>query len=326
MVDTARVKVPFGIAQIGKAFRNEITPRNFIFRSREFEQVWGGRTGGGVNGCREGCSTGGGGGGAVSPGVSGSSGWVRVRRGGEGAARPETGAPRAWRRWRSSTLSGRRRGPRPTRSGSRGRWTGSSPSGSGSAPAAHHLVRAHPASRCYPVPIPVFSPRGSEQTRAALVRRACQGEARALRAGLHRHRLRVPVRQAGQRRAHAQHPTTARLAPSMRALPTSTASLHPHRRPPWTSQELQGCAARGNYDLTQHEAASGKSMECAIGLRHRHGARTGPGLGHGVRGALRPVHAAHKHVAAAAAAGTLTTSSRKSTSRTSSSPRLASTG
>jgi glycyl-tRNA synthetase len=37
--DTSRVKVPFGIAQIGKAFRNEITPRNFIFRSREFEQM-----------------------------------------------------------------------------------------------------------------------------------------------------------------------------------------------------------------------------------------------------------------------------------------------
>jgi len=36
---TARTKVPFGIAQIGKAFRNEITPRNFIFRSREFEQM-----------------------------------------------------------------------------------------------------------------------------------------------------------------------------------------------------------------------------------------------------------------------------------------------
>ena len=35
----ARMKVPFGIAQIGKAFRNEITPRNFIFRSREFEQM-----------------------------------------------------------------------------------------------------------------------------------------------------------------------------------------------------------------------------------------------------------------------------------------------
>ena len=35
----SRVKVPFGIAQIGKAFRNEITPRNFIFRSREFEQM-----------------------------------------------------------------------------------------------------------------------------------------------------------------------------------------------------------------------------------------------------------------------------------------------
>jgi glycyl-tRNA synthetase len=33
------MKVPFGIAQIGKAFRNEITPRNFIFRSREFEQM-----------------------------------------------------------------------------------------------------------------------------------------------------------------------------------------------------------------------------------------------------------------------------------------------
>lgn len=33
------MKVPFGIAQIGKAFRNEITPRNYIFRSREFEQM-----------------------------------------------------------------------------------------------------------------------------------------------------------------------------------------------------------------------------------------------------------------------------------------------
>ncbi|MBA3957636.1 MAG: glycine--tRNA ligase [Parachlamydiaceae bacterium] len=39
VVDTSRVKVPFGIAQIGKAFRNEVTPRNFIFRSREFEQM-----------------------------------------------------------------------------------------------------------------------------------------------------------------------------------------------------------------------------------------------------------------------------------------------
>ncbi len=39
VVDTMRVKVPFGIAQIGKSFRNEITPRNFIFRSREFEQM-----------------------------------------------------------------------------------------------------------------------------------------------------------------------------------------------------------------------------------------------------------------------------------------------
>merc|ERR1712194_487003 len=36
---TSRSKIPFGIAQIGKAFRNEITPRNFIFRSREFEQM-----------------------------------------------------------------------------------------------------------------------------------------------------------------------------------------------------------------------------------------------------------------------------------------------
>merc|ERR1719171_1160310 len=35
----SRCKVPFGIAQIGKAFRNEITPRNFLFRSREFEQM-----------------------------------------------------------------------------------------------------------------------------------------------------------------------------------------------------------------------------------------------------------------------------------------------
>ncbi|PIR21499.1 MAG: glycine--tRNA ligase [Deltaproteobacteria bacterium CG11_big_fil_rev_8_21_14_0_20_47_16] len=36
---TSRQKLPFGIAQVGKAFRNEITPRNFIFRSREFEQM-----------------------------------------------------------------------------------------------------------------------------------------------------------------------------------------------------------------------------------------------------------------------------------------------
>ena len=35
----SRQKVPFGIAQIGKAFRNEITPGNFIFRTREFEQM-----------------------------------------------------------------------------------------------------------------------------------------------------------------------------------------------------------------------------------------------------------------------------------------------
>ena len=37
--DSSRVKVPFGIAQVGKSFRNEITPRNFTFRSREFEQM-----------------------------------------------------------------------------------------------------------------------------------------------------------------------------------------------------------------------------------------------------------------------------------------------
>lgn len=39
VLDSSRVKVPFGIAQVGKAFRNEVTPRNFIFRSREFEQM-----------------------------------------------------------------------------------------------------------------------------------------------------------------------------------------------------------------------------------------------------------------------------------------------
>jgi len=39
VLDTTRVKVPFGIAQVGKAFRNEVTPRNFVFRSREFEQM-----------------------------------------------------------------------------------------------------------------------------------------------------------------------------------------------------------------------------------------------------------------------------------------------
>ena len=37
--ETARQKVPFGIGQMGKAFRNEVTPRNFTFRSREFEQM-----------------------------------------------------------------------------------------------------------------------------------------------------------------------------------------------------------------------------------------------------------------------------------------------
>ena len=39
MKDTMRLKIPFGIAQIGKAFRNEITPRYFIFKTREFEQM-----------------------------------------------------------------------------------------------------------------------------------------------------------------------------------------------------------------------------------------------------------------------------------------------
>lgn len=39
VVRTSRKKIPFGIAQIGKAFRNEITPGNFIFRTREFEQM-----------------------------------------------------------------------------------------------------------------------------------------------------------------------------------------------------------------------------------------------------------------------------------------------
>jgi glycyl-tRNA synthetase len=39
VLDSSRMKVPFGIGQVGKAFRNEITPRNFIFRSREFEQM-----------------------------------------------------------------------------------------------------------------------------------------------------------------------------------------------------------------------------------------------------------------------------------------------
>jgi glycyl-tRNA synthetase len=39
ITDTARVKIPFGVGQIGKAFRNEITPGNYIFRTREFEQM-----------------------------------------------------------------------------------------------------------------------------------------------------------------------------------------------------------------------------------------------------------------------------------------------
>ena len=39
VIDTMRVRVPFGIANIGTSFRNEVTPRNFTFRSREFEQM-----------------------------------------------------------------------------------------------------------------------------------------------------------------------------------------------------------------------------------------------------------------------------------------------
>jgi len=39
VLDTTRIRLPFGIAQIGKAFRNEINPRNYTFRSREFEQM-----------------------------------------------------------------------------------------------------------------------------------------------------------------------------------------------------------------------------------------------------------------------------------------------
>ena len=37
--DTTRMRVPFGLAQIGKAFRNEITPGQFLYRMREFEQI-----------------------------------------------------------------------------------------------------------------------------------------------------------------------------------------------------------------------------------------------------------------------------------------------
>ena len=39
VLDSTRVKMPFGICQVGRSFRNEVTPRNFIFRSREFEQM-----------------------------------------------------------------------------------------------------------------------------------------------------------------------------------------------------------------------------------------------------------------------------------------------
>lgn len=39
VIDSTRIRIPFGVAQMGKAFRNEITPGNFTFRSREFEQM-----------------------------------------------------------------------------------------------------------------------------------------------------------------------------------------------------------------------------------------------------------------------------------------------
>jgi glycyl-tRNA synthetase (class II) len=39
VLNTSRKKLPFGIAQMGTSFRNEITPGNFVFRTREFEQM-----------------------------------------------------------------------------------------------------------------------------------------------------------------------------------------------------------------------------------------------------------------------------------------------
>lgn len=39
LCDTTRVRIPFGMAQIGKSFRNEITPGQFLYRTREFEQM-----------------------------------------------------------------------------------------------------------------------------------------------------------------------------------------------------------------------------------------------------------------------------------------------
>jgi glycyl-tRNA synthetase len=39
VLNSSRMKLPFGIAQIGKAFRNEINPNNFTYRTREFEQM-----------------------------------------------------------------------------------------------------------------------------------------------------------------------------------------------------------------------------------------------------------------------------------------------
>src|SRR5439155_2606178 len=39
VLDSTRLKLPFGIAQVGKSFRNAINPRNYTFRSREFEQM-----------------------------------------------------------------------------------------------------------------------------------------------------------------------------------------------------------------------------------------------------------------------------------------------
>jgi glycyl-tRNA synthetase len=39
VLDTTRARIPFGLAQVGKAFRNEITPGQFLYRTREFEQM-----------------------------------------------------------------------------------------------------------------------------------------------------------------------------------------------------------------------------------------------------------------------------------------------
>ena len=107
---SSRKKLPFGIAQIGKSFRNEISPGNFVFRMREFEQME----------MQYFVRPGGGGGGRLRGVAAGAAGLVRALR--RDAVAAATARARAGRAGALREEGGRRRVPLPVRvEGARGR-------------------------------------------------------------------------------------------------------------------------------------------------------------------------------------------------------------